>query len=211
MSKKSVALILLAAVVGTAVGFMCRNAAFARKEKEQQDQFWLSQFRLIAWRLSEHFRPEGFALMEKIPNEEDELFIQAPVPWGNEKDPGDQITQESLVWLNEEGGFAIVVHMVLTDVDLGRGTLAYVGRDYRFSDPRFGGTDFVDLVDDFYYVGARDRMIFIFHEVPFRPDLLLCKSPPPHRSAESQGQAETFLEEFRNFLDMGTNVYPHPY
>ena len=35
-------LILLAAVVGTAVGFLCRNAAFARKEKEQEDQFWLS-------------------------------------------------------------------------------------------------------------------------------------------------------------------------
>ncbi len=211
MSKKSVAPILRAVVVGVVVGLLCRNAVFARKQKEQEDQFWLSQFRLIAWRLSEHFRPEGFTLLEKIPNEEDELFVQAPVAWGKGKDPGAQITQESLVWVNEEGGFAVVVHMALMDVDLGRGTLAYAGENSRFSDPRFGGDEFVALADDFYYVGARDRMIFIFHEVSFRPDLLLCKNPLPQQSAEAQRQARAFLGEFRNFLDMGTNIYPSPY
>jgi len=54
-------------------------------------------------------------------------------------------------------------------------------------------------------------MIFLFHEVPFRPDLLLYKSPPPYLSAEAERQAEAFLGEFRNFLDMGANIYPHPY
>ena len=116
------------------------------------------------------------------------------MPWGKERRiPGDQILRRSLIWVNEEGGFAIVVHMVLTMWTLGVVLWRMLVETAAFQEPRFGGTDFVYLVDDFYYVGARDRMIFPFSRGSFKYLTSCCiRAHLLYLSADAERQAEAF-------------------
>jgi len=96
-------------------------------------------------------------------------------------------TQHSLGWVNDEEGYVIIVHMVFTKTDLGRGPLAFPSCNALVSPDAFR--------PDWNFVGTRDNVVFFFQLAPLEGVEL---AEYPNEWVE---RCCLFIEELRQFLD----------
>ena len=203
MSKRLATSLLLAVLAGVAIGFLARSALTVCEQRNQRSQRWRTEFQYVVWSLSEHFCPKGYRILEKLAAPDDERAVELPAIWyGGRQNSGIRVTQESLAWANDEKGFVIVVHMVPTEVYLGRGPLAFPVA-YAINDQQAKNS----FPGDYYLVGARDRTIFFFQMVPLSPGR---SSQPPAYPGDWIGLFRSFISEFREFVDVWANPFPLP-
>ncbi|MBE3519956.1 MAG: hypothetical protein IMW97_06610 [Firmicutes bacterium] len=181
-------------VVGMGVGtaFACfRAQSFAQELAERK-------FRKTVWLVGEHFCPKGYHLLGKPSSPDDRRgVVSVPQVWYDKRTAaGAEVPQESLAWVNDEHGFAIVVHMVPMGVDMGRGPLAF---------PIANATRGPDIFEaDYHFVGARDDVLYFFHMVP------VSNVRSPQRKGyprEWVSLFKSFVIEFREFLDVWANDF----
>ncbi|MEW6308546.1 MAG: hypothetical protein AB1492_05815 [Bacillota bacterium] len=157
--------ILLALGVQTAGALRASTpeAEVARVEQllEEYRQLWLA--------LGTDFRPEGYRLLGEPPDPLSSYTSSVPLHWykpdGMNRDwillheYSGQTIQRSLAWAHDDGA-AIVVHILFTTQDLGRGGLANAVGNHGLRDRS------VVFRPDWHFIGVRDNLIFCFQLLP---------------------------------------------
>lgn len=173
-----------------------RTAVVGQSTKDEMYE----SFRQVWWAIAEDYCPDGYRLIGGPDTPNDSHTVVVPNLWYGDGGRYDQTltldkdawrtTQRSLGWVNDEAGFAIVVHMVFTTKDLGRGPLAFpTGNSIRRT--RI-------FRPDWHFVGTRDNLIFFFQVLPLDEETVAGFTRYPNEWVES---CYEFLEEFRRFLD----------
>jgi len=168
------------------------------------------EYRAMWWSVAQGFCPDGFRLVGKPDTPLDSHSFAAPVEWYGPSAPYAEglfykqdcwrTTQRSLGWVNDEEGYGIVVHMVFTEGDWGRGALAFpVGNSLYGPAPEL--TPLNLFPPEWHFVGTRDNVVFFFQLLPLREVQVESTSIPPR---EWITRCCRFIGEFRQFLDGGT-------
>ncbi|MCL6580775.1 MAG: hypothetical protein K6U08_04060, partial [Firmicutes bacterium] len=194
-----------AVVAGAVVGFVAGSVVDVLGDRplsqEEIDRLY-EDYRALWWAVAKGFRPDGYRLIEdpELPMRPlDSHTCSVPNVWYGPSKEHDMVlalggnawktTQRSLGWVNDEKGYAMVVHMVFTTFDLGRGPLARPeGNSLR---------DFNSFRAEYHFVGTRDNIIYFFQMLPL-PD---SKAGTTHYSLEWLGDCRNFIDEFRQFVD----------
>ncbi|MEW6308581.1 MAG: hypothetical protein AB1492_05990 [Bacillota bacterium] len=181
--------ILLALGVQTAGAL---RASTPEAEAARVDQLY-EEYRQLWFDLGTDFRPAGYRLLGKPPRLGDSSTRSAPRDWyrpeGPHSDwlilPGDlwRTTQRTLEWAHDNGA-AIVVEILFTTHNQGRGPLAMLGGDPTVFRP------------DWHFLGARDNLIFSFQLLPLDRTWAGRGYPP-----EWGMLIEPFIGAVRTFLD----------
>jgi len=159
------------------------------------------EYRAMWWSVAQGFCPDGFRLIGKPDTPNDSWTEVVPPEWYAPSGPHTdaliykqdcwRTTQRSLGWVNDVEGYAIVVHMVFTEGNWGRGPLACpVGRAVPHVDlPQY------PFRDDWHFVGVRDNLIFFFQLLPYG------QMEPTSYPHEWINRCYQFIGELRQFLD----------
>lgn len=190
-------LTVLALLVGLSAGWLGHQALNnqANIPTANGDEMY-EDFRAMWWSISEGFCPEGFRVVGRLDSPVDSHSVVVPPEWYAPSPEASALvyeqdywrtTQRNLGWVNDTEGYAMIVHMVFTDKDWGRGPLAFPTANAL--------ADIDSFRADWHFVGTRDNVVFFFQMVPLDPSL---STQYPRDWIE---RCFDFVGEFRQYLD----------